>query len=129
MGNCTGSCLGHSANIKSVIKVQACVRRWKAMRDLQAAKKDFVIKNIGRKFIDHLTCLELRRPTSHGLDTGAPMFTAAEIERILKDKSVRRFVFGPTETKKVKIEPKPVQKETLDDIIFGNRIREGDNQT
>ena len=66
--------MGSSQSIKSIIKVQSCIRRWRAIRALEAAKKEFIIKNIGRKFNYHIIFSELRRPTSKGLDTGAPMF-------------------------------------------------------
>jgi hypothetical protein len=47
-----------------------------------------------------LKLIGLKRPTSNGLETGAPMFTQAEIDRIMKDKSVRRFmVFSKQITK------------------------------
>jgi len=36
--------------------------------------------------------LALKRPTSMGLNTGPFMFSPAEVERLLKDKSVRRFM-------------------------------------
>ena len=35
---------------------------------------------------------ELKRPTSKGLDTGAPMFSQSEVDRILSDSSVKRFM-------------------------------------
>jgi hypothetical protein len=41
--------MGNSASIKSIIKVQACIRRWKAVRALEAARKEFIVKNIGCK--------------------------------------------------------------------------------
>jgi hypothetical protein len=92
--------MGTSQSIKSIIKVQSCIRRWRAIRALEAAKKEFIVRNIGRKYYYKIISEELRRPTSKGLDTGAPMFSQAEIDRIINDKSVRRFmVFHNQETK------------------------------
>jgi hypothetical protein len=59
---------------------------------LDQARKQWVIDKISSKDLIHFKFLELKRPTSSGLDSGPLMFTPVEIERFFKDKSVKRFM-------------------------------------